>query len=127
VRALLDEMSRGRPGLSELATPQTLACRCEEVSIAQVNAAVEAGARDLQAVKLLTRLGMGACQGRNCGPSTAMHVARALGCAPQNAGRISPRPPVKPVTLGALARMAEVAAMAGASDQHKILHGGVAR
>jgi hypothetical protein len=126
VRALLDEMSRIRPGLSELATPQTLACRCEEVSIAEVNAAVQAGARDLQAIKLLTRLGMGPCQGRNCEPSMAMHVARALECAPEDAGRINPRPPVKPVTLGALARMAEVADVA-ASDQLKAMHDGVAR
>jgi len=127
VRALLDEISRIRPGLSELATPQTLACRCEEVSIAEVNAAVQAGMRDLQAIKLLTRLGMGPCQGRNCGPSMAMHVARALECAPGDAGRINPRPPVKPVTLGALARMAEAADVAAASDQLKAMHDGVAR
>jgi len=105
VRRLLDEMSRIRPGLAELATSETLACRCEEVSIAEVNDALQQGARDLQAIKLLTRLGMGPCQGRNCGPSMAFHVAHALGCAPQDAGRINPRPPVKPVTVGTLARL----------------------
>jgi NADPH-dependent 2,4-dienoyl-CoA reductase/sulfur reductase-like enzyme len=104
-REVLDEVSRIRPGLSELATPETLACRCEEVSIAEVGAALEQGARDLQAVKLLTRLGMGPCQGRNCGPSMAVHVAHALGCGPNETGRINPRPPVKPVTVGALARL----------------------
>jgi len=105
VRELLDEMSRVRPGLSELATPETFVCRCEEVSIADVNEALQQGARDLQAIKLLTRLGMGPCQGRNCGPSTAMHVAHRTGCAPKAAGRINPRPPVKPVTVGTLARL----------------------
>jgi len=107
VRDVLDEMSRIRPGLTELATPQTLACRCEEVSIAEVSAALDQGARDLQAVKLLTRLGMGPCQGRNCGPSMALHVANAVGCSPAETGRINPRPPIKPVTVGALARLAK--------------------
>jgi hypothetical protein len=105
VREVLDEISRIRPGLSELATPETLACRCEEVLIADVGAALEEGARDLQAVKLLTRLGMGPCQGRNCGPSMAAHVARAVGCSPKDTGRINPRPPIKPVTVGALTRL----------------------
>lgn len=105
VREVLDEVSRIRPGLSELATPATLACRCEEVSIAEVGGALEQGARDQQAVKLLTRLGMGPCQGRNCGPSMAVHIGHALGCSPQDVGRINPRPPVKPVTVGALARL----------------------
>lgn len=105
VREVLDEVSRIRPGLSALATPETLACRCEEVCVSEVADALEAGARDLQAVKLFTRLGMGPCQGRNCGPSMALHVARALGCSPAETGHINPRPPVKPVTVGALARL----------------------
>lgn len=105
VRRILDQMSRIRPGLSALATPDTLVCRCEEVALREVQAAMAQGARDLQAVKLLTRLGMGQCQGRNCAPSTAMIISRALSCGPASAGRINPRPPVSPVTLGALATM----------------------
>ena len=100
VRDGLDELSYPRPGLGELATDRTLLCRCEEVTRAEVQAAIREGAGDLSAVKLLTRLGMGACQGRNCGPSTA-----AMVCSdPGSAGRINPRPPVKPVVLGAFAR-----------------------
>lgn len=107
VRGILDDISRIRPGLNELATPETLVCRCEEVSLVEVRGAVDQGARDLQAVKLLTRLGMGPCQGRNCAPSTATLLCGALGCHPADVGRIHPRPPVKPVTLGALATMAK--------------------
>lgn len=105
VREVLDAMSRIRPGLTELATPETLACRCEEVSIAEVGAAVDQGARELQSIKLLTRLGMGPCQARNCGPSMGLHIGHALACSPKDVGRINPRPPVKPVTVGALARL----------------------
>ncbi len=105
IRRILDEMSRVRPGLNALATPDTLVCRCEEVALREVRAAVAQGARDLQAVKLLTRLGMGQCQGRKCAPSTAMIMSGALAFDPSAAGRINPRPPVSPVTLGALANM----------------------
>lgn len=108
VRGLLDEVSRIRPGLCELAAPETLVCRCEEVTLSEFQAAVRAGAKDLQAVKLLTRLGMGPCQGRNCAPSVGMALCQATGCTAQAVGRINPRPPVKPVTLGALAQMVEV-------------------
>lgn len=104
VREVLDEMSRIRPGLSQLATPETIVCRCEEVALAEVDAALAAGARDLQAVKLFTRLGMGPCQGRNCAPAMGPYICHAIGRAPEQVGRINPRPPVKPVTLGALAR-----------------------
>ncbi|MEO8083378.1 MAG: FAD/NAD(P)-binding oxidoreductase [Ardenticatenales bacterium] len=103
VRRLLDELSRIRPGLADLATPDTIACRCEEVARAEVDHAMAEGARDLQAVKLLTRLGMGACQGRNCGPSMGLHLAAALGVSPADVGRIRARPPIKPVTIGMLA------------------------
>jgi hydrogen cyanide synthase HcnB len=104
VREALDTISYIRPGLYEVANDETIMCRCEEVTRAEVRAAIDQGARDLQAVKLLTRLGMGACQGRNCAPSTAATLCAATGCSPCDAGRINPRPPVKPVTLGALAR-----------------------
>jgi len=103
VRGLLDEMSRVRPGLVDLATPATVVCRCEEVLLSEVRAAFGRGARDLQALKLMTRLGMGPCQGRNCGPSASAICCKELGVTPEDAGRIEPRPPVKPVTFGALA------------------------
>lgn len=99
----LGELTRIRPGLLDLIRPETLVCRCEEVSFAEVRAALNQGAGDLQAVKLLTRLGMGACQGRNCAPSMGMHICHTTGRTPEQIGRINPRPPVKPVTLGALA------------------------
>lgn len=107
VRQVLDEVSRIRPGLCELATPDTLLCRCEEVELSDVEVALQEGARDLQAVKLLTRLGMGPCQGRNCAPSAGMFLCRATGCSTEAVGRINPRPPVKPVSLGALAQLAK--------------------
>jgi NADPH-dependent 2,4-dienoyl-CoA reductase/sulfur reductase-like enzyme len=108
VCAALDEVSRIRPGLLDLADPDTLMCPCEKVRLGEVQQALCEGACDLQAVKLLTRLGMGVCQGRSCGPSTGMFLCRAIGRTPEEVGRINPRPPVRPVTLGVLARLGGV-------------------
>jgi NADPH-dependent 2,4-dienoyl-CoA reductase/sulfur reductase-like enzyme len=122
VRKALDEASRIRPGLSDLVTPETLLCRCEEVLREEIDGALREGARDLQAVKLLTRLGMGQCQGRNCAPSTALYMECALEQGAGNFGRINPRPPVVPVTLGTLARMQGV--NEGAADPLDAIPGG---
>jgi hydrogen cyanide synthase HcnB len=104
IREALDTISCIRPGLYELATDTTVMCRCEEVNRAEIQAAIGEGAGDLQTVKLLTRLGMGACQGRNCAPAAAGLLCSMTGRIPREVGRINPRPPVKPVTLGILAR-----------------------
>lgn len=124
VRAVLDEMSWIRPGLLDLPTPETLVCRCEEVTLAEVQAALNEGARDLQAVKLFTRLGMSPCQGRNCAPSMGMYICHTTGRIPEEVGRINPRPPVKPVTLGVLARAEEVIDVAASDPLDAINTGG---
>jgi NADPH-dependent 2,4-dienoyl-CoA reductase/sulfur reductase-like enzyme len=88
-----------RPELFTLAQPDTLICRCEDVSLAALTSSTNA--RD---AKLQTRCGMGPCQGRTCGP-ILQHLLHA---EPQ-----LPRPPLFPTQLGSLAnRSAEKA------DQH---------
>lgn len=48
-------------------TDDTVMCRCEEVTAGQLRAAChDLGAREARTVKLLTRAGMGLCQGRTC-------------------------------------------------------------
>ncbi len=57
----------------------------------------------LAAVKRLTRAGMGRCQGRFCaGPLTRL-VAAEGGPAPDVGAFFAPRPPARPVPLGAIA------------------------
>ena len=74
----------------QLATPDTLVCRCEDVPL-----------RDLQArtgwidAKLHTRCGMGACQGRVCGAATQA----LFGWTPA-----PPRHLLAPVRIGTLAQ-----------------------
>lgn len=57
------------PGLAELARPDTIVCRCEDVTrdAAEQAAALHGGS--LRAIKMGCRAGMGPCQARICGPS----------------------------------------------------------
>ncbi|GAA2658432.1 FAD-dependent oxidoreductase [Streptomyces vastus] len=81
---------------TEQVTDDTVVCRCEEVPASAIRqAAGELGAGDVRTVKLLTRAGMGWCQGRMCGPA----VAGLAGCEFQP----SRRPFARPVPLGVLA------------------------
>ncbi|MET9833585.1 FAD-dependent oxidoreductase [Streptomyces sp. NPDC006385] len=85
---------------TEQVTDDTVVCRCEEVTGGAIREAVaELGAGDPRTVKLLTRAGMGWCQGRVCGPA----VAGLAGCEPTP----SRRPFARPVPLGVLARAGE--------------------
>jgi hypothetical protein len=84
-------------------------CRCELVCAGELRACVRGtGAQELNRVKALTRLGMGRCQGRMCGPAAARVVAAAAGLPLAAVGRLRSQPPVKPVPITALA-----AALAG--------------
>ncbi|MFF8827974.1 NAD(P)/FAD-dependent oxidoreductase [Streptomyces sp. NPDC015131] len=63
---------RPGPGWTGWLTDTTEVCRCEEVTAGRVRDAVTGlGAGDARTVKLLTRAGMGWCQGRVCGPAVA--------------------------------------------------------
>lgn len=72
----------------------TVLCRCEGVTVGTARAAIALGADDLRALKLLTRVGMGPCQGRLCGTTAA-----ALLGGPSTA--FSHRPVAVPVPLTA--------------------------
>jgi len=85
-----------------LAPGATVVCRCEEVTLDEVAAAVAAGAGDLRAVKGLTRCGMGYCQGRICGPYAQLAVARLSGRPLAAVGDLHTRHIGVPVTLSEL-------------------------
>ncbi|MEU0050980.1 FAD-dependent oxidoreductase [Streptomyces sp. NPDC006309] len=102
----LDAVYAPPAGWAQAVTDDTVVCRCEEVTAGEVREAVGTlGAGDLRTVKLLTRAGMGWCQGRMCAPG----VAGLAGCPP-TAGR---RPFARPVPLGVLAALPGTDAGAG--------------
>ena len=89
--------------------PDTVVCRCEEVTVAEIDTAIGNGARDGRSVKLLSRSGMGWCQGRECGYATECLAAFRTGQAPDPACGAT-RPVAAPIPLGLLARDASAPA-----------------
>jgi NADPH-dependent 2,4-dienoyl-CoA reductase/sulfur reductase-like enzyme len=82
-----------RTELRHLCTPETLVCRCEDVSHAQLQAH-----DSWRSAKLHTRCGMGACQGRICG--AASHFLYGWN---RDGGRL----PVMNPRIGSLCRLDE--------------------
>jgi len=57
-------------------------CRCEQVTEAEILEAIRRGADTTDAVKHLTRAGMGRCQGGFCGTGVLNYLARYMGISP---------------------------------------------
>ena len=87
---LLNRTFALRDELKHLAAPETIVCRCEDVTFERLRTQ-----RSWRAAKLQTRCGMGPCQGRVCGAS----VEFLFGWRPE-----SVRPPALPVKIQSLIR-----------------------
>lgn len=105
-RAFARAMHRAHPvpdGWRTWLDPTTVVCRCEEVTVAEVIEAVDRlGATDARTVKLLSRAGMGWCQGRMCGHAIGCLSSVATGL-PADPRQLAERPVATPVPLGVLA------------------------
>jgi NADPH-dependent 2,4-dienoyl-CoA reductase/sulfur reductase-like enzyme len=88
----------------QLATPETVVCRCEEVTRGEIEGALDVPDAAIGGVKRDTRAGMGRCQGRYCGPLLAQAACARSGMVPDEHAFFAPRAPVKPVALRAIAR-----------------------
>jgi hypothetical protein len=89
-------------GVYELAADDTVVCRCEEVTRGELYAAA-AETTDLNVVKSLTRAGMGLCQGKTCQRQVAATIAARHGIPIESVPPATPRFPVRPVPMGAIA------------------------
>jgi NADPH-dependent 2,4-dienoyl-CoA reductase/sulfur reductase-like enzyme len=106
---------RVRPFLDALYRPKTqnripaddvLVCRCEEVTAGTLRDHVKLGCTGPNQAKSFGRCGMGPCQGRLCGLTVTEVIADARQVSPDEVGYYRIRPPIKPITLGELAREA---------------------
>jgi bacterioferritin-associated ferredoxin len=84
---------------------KTLACRCEDVTLHELDEAIAAGHRDIESLKRYTGFGTGWCQGKWCLVLCARRLAEQGGDASQP---ITPRPPVHPIRLGVLAALYDI-------------------
>lgn len=103
---------RGREFLDTLYRPadwtrrpqgETIVCRCEELTAARIVEATRQGCSGPNQLKAYIRCGMGPCQGRQCGLTVTELMAQERALEPSAIGRFRLRPPVKPLSLGALA------------------------
>ncbi|MCC7048622.1 MAG: FAD-dependent oxidoreductase [Alphaproteobacteria bacterium] len=106
----LDRFRRGleslyRPPRSwrALITPETIVCRCEDVTRAEIERRRGEGATSAVQLKAATRMTMGRCQGRNCLPTLATLLADGTGVDPATIAMPRSRPPIRPIPIGDLA------------------------
>jgi thioredoxin reductase len=101
-RAALRRLHAVGDGIYALADGETVVCRCEELTAAELDRAI-ACSTDVNAVKAVSRVTMGMCQGRNCHRHVAAAIGRRHG-RPLGALPVStPRMPVRPVAIAAVA------------------------
>lgn len=74
----------------------TILCRCESITAGEYRAAA---GPELNRAKALSRVGMGRCQGRVCGPAAAEILAAHLRVPLDQVGRLRGQPPVKPIPV----------------------------
>lgn len=85
---------------------KVLVCRCEDVTLHEVDEAIARGHTDIESLKRYTGFGTGWCQGKGC-----VGLAAKLLAAKGGDARLpfTPRPPFHPLALGDLAGLADVA------------------
>jgi len=82
---------------------EIIICRCEDITREKILACIADGYETLDEIKRVTRAGMGSCQGRTCRNLIAAELSRIYGVSPEDILMPAFRPPVKPISLGALA------------------------
>ncbi|WP_262273189.1 FAD/NAD(P)-dependent oxidoreductase [Microvirga yunnanensis] len=122
-REFLDALYRPSKAFRVPQNPETIVCRCEEISAAQIRASVSAGAIGPNQMKVFLRSGMGPCQGRLCGLTVTELIAGERGVSPDKVGYYRLRFPIKPLRLRELASLpqsdaAKVAVLADLADTH---------
>lgn len=90
-----------RPAQVAGISPDTIVCRCEDVTRSEIEGALDDGALEVNQLKAWTRCGMGPCQGRSCGDVVGELVARRAGSR-EAAGYFTGRLPLRPVSLAAV-------------------------
>jgi bacterioferritin-associated ferredoxin len=79
---------------------KTLVCRCEDVTLHEIEHAISEGHRDIESLKRYTGFGTGWCQGKWCVALCGKLLVEHGG---EPSAGITPRPPYHPTRLADLA------------------------
>jgi len=85
-------------------------CRCEEVTEEEIREAIRNGASDVDAVKRVTRAGMGLCQQHTCYQLVAKIISEMTG---------KPLSEIVPFTKGSPVRPIPAEVLAGANNNEQ--------
>lgn len=83
----------------------TIVCRCEEITVADIENAVQQGAKTFDDVKRLTRSGMGMCQGKTCQSVIADLIVKFSNRPIADVFSARARMPLQPVSMRVLAEV----------------------
>ena len=96
-----------RPAMVETIPPDTVVCRCEDVTRREIDDAISEGAVEVNQLKHFTRCGMGPCQGpglrRHRGRDPRRRIADDPDEGRSAAGQWTGRAPLHPVSMDVLA------------------------
>ncbi len=81
---------------------KTFVCRCEDVTLEEIDHAIDAGHNDIESLKRYTGFGTGTCQGKWCMAACAKRLVAHGFDAGQG---FTPRPPYHPVRFADLAAL----------------------
>ena len=95
-------VSEPLPETYEQLDPETILCRCERITAGELQALIRDGHTDINELKAITRLGMGACGGKTCTP-LILRLLQQEGIPAQQITPPVPRPLFVEVPLGILA------------------------
>lgn len=91
----------------ELDKKNTIICRCEDVTLEEVEKAIDEGYTTLEEIKRVLRCGTGACQGRTCTRLILSIISRKTGRPVDEIDIPRARPPIRPVPVAIFAKPKE--------------------
>ncbi|MFO7891359.1 MAG: (2Fe-2S)-binding protein [bacterium] len=78
---------------------EIIICRCEDITLEEIEQAIDNGITDPEELKRFLHLGMGPCQGRTCGQLVTRILARKTGKTSADIKNTSTRPPLVSVPI----------------------------
>lgn len=81
---------------------RTIICRCEDISLEEIQEVIDKGYTDMEEIKRITRCGMGQCQGRTCRSLLLTELAKATKTHPKDIKITKFRPPVKNIKMSVI-------------------------